>query len=342
MRRAGLLAIGVAAFLAPGAALAKAPEGDAAISSLEAARDGVWAWAADYRLLVLDPATARVTRQVDTSPALVLGLARGAGGLWGAGICGRPRCRYGVLMGFDPVTGRRSRPLIRLGLTPRAVAAGYGAVWVLGGRRVLRVDARTRRVSASPIAIGRGGRAIAAGAGAVGVTTGPGRRGRGGPACRLVGIDPRRSLVVRRQPVPCTPAALAVGPGGLWTTASTGTRGLSRAHPFRARDPLRGLRLPGETVGVAAGFGRAWAAGVDRIVAGRWGARRGRLVLTPVDARTGLPGPARVLGRALAWQPRVAAGAGAGWVANAPAGTIARVDPATGAVTARVTRPGRG
>jgi hypothetical protein len=113
-------------------------------------------------------------------------------------------------------------------------------------------------------------------------------------------------------------------------------------HPFGARDPLRGLRLPGETAGVAAGFGRAWAVGVDRIVAGRWGARRGRLVLTPVDARTGLPGRARVLGRALAWQPRVAAGAGAVWVANAPAGTIARVDPATGAVTARATRPGRG
>jgi streptogramin lyase len=235
-------------------------------------------------------------------------------------------------MRFDPVTGRRSRPLTRLGLNPRAVATGYGSVWVLGARRVLRIDPRTRRMVGHPIAIGRGARDIAAGEGAIWVTTGERRGPTGAALCDLVGIDPASSRVIRRQPIGCGAAALAVGSGSVWA-ASAGGRGIARVRPRGARLPLPGVQLPAESIDVAAGLGAVWVAGVRDIREGPYGDRSGRAVLSRLDAAGRRTGAALRLGPAHAWMPRVVAGAGAVWVANTPTGTITRIDPDDGAVS---------
>lgn len=195
-------------------------------------------------------------------------------------------------MRFDPATGQRSRPLTRLGLNPRALATGYGSVWVLGARRVLRIDPTTRRMVGHPIAIGRGARDIAAGEGAIWVTTGERRGPKGAALCDLVGIDPGSSRVIRRQPIGCPAATLAVGSGSVWAASASG-RGIARVRPLGARLPLPDVQLPGESIDVASGLGAVWVAGVRDIHEGPYGDRSGRAVVSRLDAAGRSGGPAR-------------------------------------------------
>lgn len=271
--------------------------GESTILALAAGEDAVWAWVNSYELVRVDPWRMAITARTDTVPAaLTAGIAVGEGGVWSAGSCGRLRCGYGVLMRFDPATGRRSRPLTPLGLNPRGIAVGHGSVWVLGARRVLRIDPGTRRMSGPPIAIGRRARGIAVGPGAVWVTV-------GARACHLVGIDPRTGTVSMRRPVACGSVARALA--------------------------------------AAAGRGGRWVARVRDAVTGPYGERRGRAVLSRVDAAGRARGRSLQLGEALAWLPRVTAAAGAVWVANAPTGTITRVDPGRRTIEGRLRVPPR-
>lgn len=307
--------------------------GPAPVTDLAAGHGAIWTWMNTYELIRLDPRTNRITARTDTRPALITDLAAGAEGVWGAGVCGRVNCAYGTLVQFDSRTGQRRRPLTRLGLRPRAIAVGYGSIWVLGGRRVLRVDPRTRRPVGTPIWIGRDARDIAAGAGAVWVTTGERPGPTGAPLCDLVGIDPATARVIRRQPIGCgTTAEIAVGLGSVWV-ASAGGRGLARIRPFGERLALPGVQLPGESSDVATAAGRVWVAGVRPPVPGT---ASGRGVLTAFDPAGGRLGRPLTLGSAEAGQVRVATGFGAAWVANAPAGTITRVDLGSGRVVARI------
>lgn len=253
----------------------------------------VWAWSDASELMRVDAGTLRVTHRSDTRPGSLHDLAVGEGGVWGTGGCSRYRCYYGVLMRFDPQAGQRSRPLTRLGLNPRAVTTGFGSVWVLGARRVLRIDPTTRRMVGRPIPVGRGARDIAAVAGAIRVTLGAPPRSQDPSACERVEIDPMSNRVAGRRPIACRAGALAVG------------------------------------------FGSVWVAGVRR--ATRYGQRPrpGRVLLSRLDAEGRPSGPALGLGSAYPWLPRIAVGAGAVWVANAPTGTITRVDPDDGAISRR-------
>lgn len=334
------LATAAAVAALPPAAPADAKGLDGApVIALAADAQGVWAWSNRYELLRLDATTNRIDVRVDTLPALITDLARGAGGVWGSGFCGRPRCAYGILMRFDPRTGRRSRPLTRLGLRPRALTVGHGAVWVLGARRVLRIDPGTRRVEGPAIPIGRNALDIATGFGVVWVTTGPGRGATRSRFCRLVGIEPGTRRVVRRQSIPCGTTALAAGAGAVWASAPAPVGGLVRVRPRGARLAPAGPRPSGQSMALATGSGRVWVAGVRDIARDDQGLHQGEVVLTAHDPRGARIGTPLALGRAPTWLPRVAVGVGAVWVANAPVGTITRVDPDQGRVVARIRVP---
>ena len=115
---------------------------------------GVWVYNdVEESVTEIDAATNAVRRTVPLSTAdpgsgALTGpvLAADAEGGWAIGVDRRER---GVLTRI-PVRGRKRE--YELGLTPRAVAAGYGAVWVVGGEarrnEVLRIDPTTGRVLA--------------------------------------------------------------------------------------------------------------------------------------------------------------------------------------------------
>jgi len=336
--RHAITAAAVAALLLAGADAAAPKTVDAvAVSAIAAGDDELWAWSSTYSLLRIDAATARVARRVDTVPGLITSLAVGENGVWGAGRCGRPRCGYGVLMRFDPATGRRSRPLTRLGLNPRSVATGFGSVWVLGGRRLVRVDPLTRRVAGRPIPVGRRAIDLAAGAGSLWVLRGERRGPTGATLCDLVEVSPAQGRVVRSQPVGCGARSLVVGPGGVWIAAPFG-RGIVRVRPRGGRIPLPGVQLAGETSDVATGLGAVWATGVRDLRETRDGAVAGRAVLSRLDVRGRRNTRPLDVGAAWAGFPKVAVAGGVVWVANAPRGMITRIEPGDGRL-ARVRLP---
>jgi hypothetical protein len=98
-----------------------------------------------------------------------------------------------------------------------------------------------------------------------------------------------------------------------------------------------GVRLP-FTAGadLAAGGSRLWVSGVRDVVTTPRGERLGVGLLTPIDPHAGAAGASRRLGRALPGHMPLAVGPGAVWVADAPPGTLARIDPETGRVVARI------
>jgi YVTN family beta-propeller protein len=135
------------------------------------------------------------------------GLAVGQRVLW---LAGDPREH--VVWRIDPVS-QRIAATISLPFIPKAIAAGYGSVWVtsLLGDTVSRIDPRTDRIVAT-IPVGRGPFAIAAGAGAVWVTS--------AIDDALWRIDPATNRVVARVPLAGAPQSVAVGAGGVWVTTA--------------------------------------------------------------------------------------------------------------------------
>ena len=279
----------------------------------------------------IDPATNSVARRISTKAAYLRDLAIGEGAIWGVGQCGKINCRYGVLMRFDAETGRRTRPLTRLGANPRAVAAAGGYVWVLGARQLLRIDPATGRLAARgrrATWIGRNAQSLAVGGGRLWITTAR-RRGQAGPVigpCRLVGVSVRTGRVVSHRRTLCEPPqTVTFGYGATWMN---GEKGL----PLTASD-------------MAIGFGHVWAVDVhDRAAAGVRGTY-GVASIVGIDPDNGTP-IGTVVGSTLVGLPRIAVGAGGVWVANAPTGTITRIDPRTSHIVAGLQpdqrRPGRG
>jgi YVTN family beta-propeller protein len=109
--------------------------------------------------------------------------------------------------------GSRSAETIALGggCGPLGIATGFGSVWVVcyWDRRLVRIDARTRRI-VTRVPIGSGSLGVAAGGGSVWVTN---RDSRG-----VTRIDPRSNKVVAtiRMPVPLSPFGIAAGNRGVW------------------------------------------------------------------------------------------------------------------------------
>jgi DNA-binding beta-propeller fold protein YncE len=209
------------------------------------------------------------------------------------------------------------------------LTAGYGAVWMIGGGVIYRVDPATARTVVTIPAAGTGGKpsGIATGAGAVWATR-PGRH----PG--VYRIDPRTNRVTAFIRLPPTPTGITVAHGLVWVTvAKEGPGFVIRIDPRANRvsgPPIRVGVGPGEIVSSA---GTLWVTnssapgGVRRInpatgaVTGTrgspWGGtdRLGNLKISRIDA----------------------AGAGSLWTTGV--NVVQRVDPATGHVTAAIPVP---
>jgi len=116
---------------------------------------------------------------------------------------------------FVTVT-RPALPRVPAGPAPRAVAAGEGALWVLGadggGATVRRIDPLTGRQTGPTIQVGGNATAIAAGAGAVWVVR---YRSTFDSTTELLRIDPN-GRVGTPTPLPGDVQSVTAGPAGVW------------------------------------------------------------------------------------------------------------------------------
>ena len=294
------------------------------------------AWAlqetAEPTVFTIDAKTAAITRRTQLEGASFPMLEAGEGAAWVV----EPRRRPARLTRIDARTGKVRRfpvpPTGSYGIEVSGFAVGAGAVWLLHGDRVLRVDPDTGRVvrsiALSPRPASRdrladctgSGRPqdnlIAAGAGAVWVISNC--RSQASPYGYLLRIDPRANRVTRAVALRQAYGELAAGDGGVWATVrqpqgpAPGASSLQRFSPRTGR-PSAIAELGIEYVtGLAVGGDSVWLTQVDE-------RRNGAL-------RRVATGGKRVTGvLALEGPEDVALGAGAAWVVDHVARTVTRV-----------------
>jgi hypothetical protein len=207
------------------------------------------------------------------------------------------------------------------------MAAGAGALWVVGSDQITRIDPASNSVTARiPIrATGSGPAAVAVGAGAVWVPVAvPGA---------LWGISPGSSKVTARIPLGGPLAgAISVSAAGdnVWV-ASRGEPGpggnaadgrLLRVDPHRKR-VVADISLPADPVAVAADSRATWVAtaGGQVLMVSH---KRNRVVAT-IDA-----------GGPLGLSQTIAVGRGGVWLADPFDEQVVRIDPRTRRVMARI------
>jgi len=133
-----------------------------------------------------------------------------------------------------------------------------------------------------------------------------------------------------------SPNALTAGGGALWV-AGSGNGTVTRVDPATGRVTAT-LRLGGEPDGLALAGGVLWVAYADRAVVTR---------VDPTTAtalgqvRVGRHAPVGTQAGTLAVPESIGVGLGAVWVPNSADGTVSRIDPATGKVTATFPVSGR-
>jgi hypothetical protein len=144
----------------------------------------------------------------------------------------------GLVLRVDPLTRRAVVvPDIETVEPPVVqVTAGAGAVWATttAGRRLLRIDPRAARVSAS---LSIPAEAVAADAGGVWVVC----CGAGGGGRQLTRVDPASGRVVQAIPLPGHPQAVGIGPSGVWVRGAEGS--VWRVDPASNR-VVATIRLP--------------------------------------------------------------------------------------------------
>jgi hypothetical protein len=207
------------------------------------------------------------------------------------------------------------------------MAAGAGALWVVGSDEINRIDPAGDTVTASiPVgATGSGPGGVAVGAGAVWVPVAvPGT---------LWGIDPGTNKVTSRIPLDGPlrgPISVSAGRDAVWvaccgesgTGASASGGRLLRVDPRRKR-VVADIALPARPVAVAADTAGAWVAtaGGQVLLVSE---RRNRVAAT-IDA-----------GGPLGFSQTIAAGAGGVWLADPFDEQVVRIDPRTRRVMARI------
>jgi YVTN family beta-propeller protein len=215
---------------------------------------------------------------------------------------------------------RRVDRTIGIGVDPDAIAVGEGAVWVLSGNRLLRIDPaftflRTIRLPfQGPAAISVGApQSIAAGAGAVWVENGS----------AVYRIDPTTDKVTGHRLLGPRITGVAVGPDSVWVSRGS-PPSLLRVDPHTlwvtATIPIaaHARTLAPYPIGLAVGGGAVW------VLNGNTG------TVTRIDPT--LDSVAATVSRVSLNPTRIAFGEGALWVVDDDANSIVRIDPSTNQV----------
>jgi glutamine cyclotransferase len=213
----------------------------------------------------------------------------------------------------EPVVPTRARPDVPIHLDsgPASLAVGEGAVWVLQGGRLLKIDEKSNRL----LAVIPGIRAVAsfaAGAGGVWIPDGS----------RLLKLDPQTGGLVARIPVKCE--NVAVGAGSVWATnPKQGT--VSRIDPRNGQIIAR-IDVDKSHMMLTVGEGAVWVLAWEKNVVFQIDLATNQVV-AKVPLGAGIP-----IGG-------LAAGAGGVWVAKQArlplgvANTLVVVDPVSQQVT---------
>ncbi len=185
----------------------------------------VWVAPSSGVLTRLDPATARVTLQVDPN-AGPSGIAIGAGAVW------LTDPEADTVTRIDPTGLVTPTPV---GRGPTGIAVGGGSVWVSDSfdDAIVRIDPTTRAVSAT-VSVGRAPSGVTVGGGSVWVAN----SGDG----TVTRIDAATGRPVATIVVGGSPRSIAIGGGRAWVTVDT------RSGPGAAATALGGtLRLDSQS-----------------------------------------------------------------------------------------------
>jgi len=269
--------------------------------------------AAAQSIAVVDATTNRLARfPLSWSPAL---LATDAHTLWLANATDLTLARFDM-------NGHRVEQTIGLGRAPDAIATGAGAVWVLSGPTLVRIDPAFGFVKARVLPIGSSGPAISVGTPA-GLAVGANSVWVEDGDSTLLRIDPRTRAVVHRFELGKRIDGVAVGAGSVWVTRgspATLIRIDPRTNAVTARIPIAGRRgiLAPYPIGLTVGAGAVW------VLNGNTG------TVTRVDPA--LNAVAATTSRISMDPTRLAAGTGAVWVADSLDDAVLRIDPTTSQV----------
>ena len=202
------------------------------------------------------------------------------------------------------------------------VVEAYDGVWVVTGidNGIVHLNPRTGgELSRTELTSDRlgGAHAVAAGAGAIWVATGG----------WVVKVDPNTG---RRTRVCCESAGVndvAVGHGAVWHVDVHQV--IVRVSPKTLR-PTASTELGVIPVAVTVAYGGVWLAVPDPI--------RARVSLWGIDPQTVRVVQTIDVGPGLSYLPslELTSGAGSLWVTNYDAGTVVRVDPASGKVMSTI------
>lgn len=232
-----------------------------------------------------------------------VGLAVGDLRLWVASRDGNrvDRLRLGNLKPFAEPTPLQA---------PRAVAVGFGSIWVVDGQALYRLDPGE---GAAPqrIDVGSGPDDVATDGSYVWVSD--------EDSDQVTRIDPTGDLTNATVGVPDEPRSIATGGGAVWVVSS-GDPKLTKIDPAAAQVEGVPASIGVRPTSVAFGDDRVWVA--DNAASKLYGIEPG--------ADGDGPGQVAVMVRTSASPRGVAAGLGAVWVAAGAEDAVDRFDPETG------------
>jgi YVTN family beta-propeller protein len=254
---------------------------------------------------IIDPGTNKLVAAIPVG-ARPAGIVYEHGALWVANL------EDEALSRVDPVSRRVVRT-VPLGAAPSTLVAGAGSVWVAGSDGLVRRIDPTFNTVSKRIRIFRPGSLLTSGSALAGAAFGYGAAwtatGSSWTSPRVSRIDAATNKVVAKVRTGTSPAAIAIGFGGIWV-ADSFENTVSRIDPtnFVARTiPVRhGPQA------IAVGEGSVWVAdtGDDTVVR--------------IDPATNSVTTTIDVGRA---PTSIAVSEHAVWVANSGDGTVSRIDP---------------
>jgi YVTN family beta-propeller protein len=214
-------------------------------SDLAAGEGAVWvANGPDNAVVRVSPDANEVVGTIDTNrcSGYDAAIAVGGGAVWFV-------CSVGIVR-VDPRSNNADR-LPYLGLAPRAITFGLGAVWVSNAdNTVSRISPRTHQVDTLTVA--RDPRGLDTGYGAVWVSA------FGADAISRLAATPEDGSRIGSESISVGdgPVAVAVGAGGVWVANSRdGT--VSRIDP-QSNTVVATIRIGNSPQGIAVGAGAVW------------------------------------------------------------------------------------